>query len=199
MLGSLKAATTSEDKFMRLMAMACCALGVAAAWTARAGAGTEGLYHPRTECEHRADCNGPAQERARDESVGRRSAARAGSQRRGAEVVLQMVWAGYTAAISDAQLQDRVGSRSGVMGQFDFSVVMTGEFPTWLVSGLLLSLQLLAASWLLAVPLATVVALCRLSSVGVLRGFGAVFVEGIRNVPLLVHMLFWYFAMPELL
>src|SRR4051812_2643405 len=85
------------------------------------------------------------------------------------------------------------------MGQFDFSVVMTGEFRTWLVSGFLLSLQLLAASWLLAVPLATVVALCRLSSVGVLRGFGAVFVEGIRNVPLLVHMLFWYFAMPELL
>jgi polar amino acid transport system permease protein len=85
------------------------------------------------------------------------------------------------------------------MGQFDFSLVTTGEFRSWLLSGFLLSLQLLATSWVLAAPLATVVALCRLSSVVVLRIFGAVFVEGIRNVPLLVHMLFWYFAMPEML
>ena len=85
------------------------------------------------------------------------------------------------------------------MGQFDFSLVMTGEFRSWMVSGFLLSLRLLAASWVLAVPLGTVVALCRLSSVRVLRALGAIFVEGIRNVPLLVHLLFWYFAMPELL
>jgi polar amino acid transport system permease protein len=85
------------------------------------------------------------------------------------------------------------------MPQLDFSVVLTGEFRSWLLSGWWLSLRLLAASWLLAVPLATIVALCRLSSAAVLRAAGAAFVEGIRNVPLLVHLLFWYFAMPELL
>jgi polar amino acid transport system permease protein len=85
------------------------------------------------------------------------------------------------------------------MGQFDFSVVLTGEFPSWLLSGLVLSLQLTALTWLFSVSIGTAVALCRLSSVGLLRGLGAVYVEGIRNVPLLVHMLFWYFAMPEAL
>ena len=85
------------------------------------------------------------------------------------------------------------------MGKFDFSVVLTGEFRAWLVSGLLLSLRLTAISWFLSLGIATGVALCRLSSVTLARAAGAIYVEGIRNVPLLVHMLFWYFAMPEAL
>jgi polar amino acid transport system permease protein len=85
------------------------------------------------------------------------------------------------------------------VAQFDFSVVTTGEFRDWLVSGFLLSLRLTAITWILSLPIATATALCRLSSVTALRWLGAVFVEGVRNVPLLVHFLFWYFAMPELL
>jgi polar amino acid transport system permease protein len=85
------------------------------------------------------------------------------------------------------------------MAQFDFSVVMTGEFRQWLVSGFLLSLRLTIVTLLLSLPLATATALCRLSSVGALRLLGTGFVETIRNIPLLVHLLFWYFAMPELL
>lgn len=85
------------------------------------------------------------------------------------------------------------------MLHLDFSVVTTGQFRDWLISGFLLSLRLTAITWILALPIATAVALCRLSSIAALRWFGAVFVEGVRNVPLLVHFLFWYFAMPELL
>jgi len=85
------------------------------------------------------------------------------------------------------------------MAQFDFSVVMTGEFSQWLVSGFLLSLRLTIVTLLLSLPLATATALCRLSSVAALRALGTGFVETIRNIPLLVHLLFWYFAMPELL
>jgi polar amino acid transport system permease protein len=85
------------------------------------------------------------------------------------------------------------------MAQFDFSIVTTGEFRGWLFSGFLLSLRLTLITWILSLPIATAIALCRLSSVAILRGAGAVFVEGIRNIPLLVHLLFWYFAMPELL
>src|SRR5689334_22148687 len=109
-----------------------------------------------------------------------------------------MVRPGHAAAVREPKLQDRVRSRFRLMAQFDFSVVTTGEFRSWLLSGWLLSLRLLAASWVPAVALATIAALCRLSSAVVLRISGAVFVEGIRNIPLLVHMLFWYFAMPEL-
>jgi polar amino acid transport system permease protein len=85
------------------------------------------------------------------------------------------------------------------MAQFDFSVVMTGEFRQWLVSGFLLSLRLTVVTLLLSLPLATATALCRLSSVAALRVLGTGFVETVRNIPLLVHLLFWYFAMPELL
>jgi polar amino acid transport system permease protein len=85
------------------------------------------------------------------------------------------------------------------MAQLDFSVILTGEFRGWLVGGFILSLQLTIVTWLLSLPLAMTTALCRLSSVGALRWCGTAFVEGIRNIPLLAHLLFWYFAMPELL
>ena len=78
-------------------------------------------------------------------------------------------------------------------------MVLTGEFHGWLLSGLLLSLKLMGVTWLLAVPIATTVALCRLSSAKLPHALGVFYVEAIRNVPLLVHMLFWYFAMPEAL
>jgi polar amino acid transport system permease protein len=83
--------------------------------------------------------------------------------------------------------------------RFDFAVVLTGEYRTWLVGGFLLSLKLTLVAWLLALPLAAAIALCRLCAVTVLRWMGATYVEVIRNIPLLVHLLFWYFAVPELL
>ena len=82
---------------------------------------------------------------------------------------------------------------------FDFSMLLSGPYHNMLVAGLVLSLQLLAVTLVFAVPLAVVVALLRLSYWAALRWLGAVFVEAIRNVPLLVHMLFWYFGIPELL
>jgi polar amino acid transport system permease protein len=85
------------------------------------------------------------------------------------------------------------------MAHFDFSVVTTGEFRGWLLSGFLLSLRLTLLAWIASLPISMVTALCRLSSVAALRWLGTCFVEGIRNIPLLVHLLFWYFAMPELL
>ena len=82
---------------------------------------------------------------------------------------------------------------------FDPSILQSGQYHDWLVQGLILSLQLTAASFVVALPFGAVVALMRSSSVAPLRGLGAAIVEGIRNVPLLVHLLFWYFAFPELL
>lgn len=81
----------------------------------------------------------------------------------------------------------------------DFSVVLSGQFSSWLLQGFLLSLELMSLAWVLAFPLAVCIALLRLSPYRLLRGAGAVWVEGIRNVPLLVHLLFWYFGAPQLL
>jgi polar amino acid transport system permease protein len=76
---------------------------------------------------------------------------------------------------------------------------MTGEFAGWLLQGFILSLQLTAVTLVLAFPLSVVVGLLRISAHALPRAVGFTFVEGIRNVPLLAHLLFWYFAAPELL
>jgi polar amino acid transport system permease protein len=85
------------------------------------------------------------------------------------------------------------------MSHFDLAVVLGGEFRDWLLAGFVLSLQLTLVTLLLALPLATATALCRLSALSPLRGLGFTLVEGVRNIPLLVHLMAWYFAVPELL
>jgi len=82
---------------------------------------------------------------------------------------------------------------------FDASLLLAGPYHTMLLAGLVLTLQLTAATLVLALPLAIGVALLRLAPAAPLRWAGAGFVEAIRNVPLLAHMLFWYFGAPELL
>lgn len=85
------------------------------------------------------------------------------------------------------------------MPAFDFSLLLSGQYHDMLLAGLVLSLQLAAATLVLALPLGLAVALMRLSPLAFLRWAGFAFVESIRNVPLLAHMLFWYFGAPELL
>jgi len=85
------------------------------------------------------------------------------------------------------------------MPTFDIALLLSGQYHDWLIRGLVLSLQIAAITWVLAVPLAIVVALLRLAPLAGLRVLGSIYVEGIRNVPLLAHLLFWYFGAPELL
>jgi len=85
------------------------------------------------------------------------------------------------------------------MPVFDYSLLLKGPYHDMLVAGLVLSLELAAATLVFALPLALLVALLRIAPVAMLRWIGFAFVEAIRNVPLLAHMLFWYFGAPELL
>ncbi|KQP20893.1 amino acid ABC transporter permease [Pseudorhodoferax sp. Leaf265] len=85
------------------------------------------------------------------------------------------------------------------MPVFDYSLLLKGQYHDMLVAGLVLSLQLAAATLVCALPLALLVALLRLAPAAALRWLGFAYVESVRNIPLLAHMLFWYFAAPELL
>lgn len=85
------------------------------------------------------------------------------------------------------------------MLQFDLHLLLSGDYHDWLLSGLLLSLQLMGITLLLSLPLACGVAILRLAPSRLLNAVGATYVELIRNVPLLAHFLFWYFGAPELL
>ena len=85
------------------------------------------------------------------------------------------------------------------MPHFDLSMLLSGQYHQWLVSGFFLSIKLSVLAFVLALPLAIVVALLRMAPSAVLRGIGQTYVEAIRIVPLLAHMLFWYFGAPQLL
>jgi His/Glu/Gln/Arg/opine family amino acid ABC transporter permease subunit len=80
--------------------------------------------------------------------------------------------------------------------KFDWSVLWTGQSGEWLLSGLVVTLELSALGWLLAVVLGIVSGALRTVPWRPLRALATFYVEFFRNVPLLVWMFFWYFAVP---
>jgi polar amino acid transport system permease protein len=85
------------------------------------------------------------------------------------------------------------------MASFDLQLLLHGQYHDWLLSGLVLSLQLTALTLVLSLPLAAAIAVLRLSPLRTLRAAATAYVETVRNIPLLAHLLFWYFGAPELL
>lgn len=81
----------------------------------------------------------------------------------------------------------------------DFGAVLTGEHLAWLLSGLCVTLELTASSWILAFIVGVLLVLLRNSGSKLAEIGVAAYVELHQNVPLLVQILFWYFAVPELL
>src|SRR3981081_300499 len=82
---------------------------------------------------------------------------------------------------------------------FNWSVLWTGESGRWLLSGLIVTIELSALAWLLAGALGIVSGAFRTVKFRPLRALATFYVEFFRNVPLLVWMFFWYFAVPPLL
>ncbi|WP_211462788.1 amino acid ABC transporter permease [Collimonas silvisoli] len=73
------------------------------------------------------------------------------------------------------------------------------SYLDWLLSGLGVTLSLGLASWLIALAIGTVLGIMRTLPNKWLAGLAAGYVELFRNVPLLVQIFIWYFAMPEIL
>jgi len=83
--------------------------------------------------------------------------------------------------------------------QFDWSVLWTGQSGQWLLQGILTTLEISVLAWLLAGALGVMAGALRTVPFAPLRALAACYVEFFRNVPLLVWMFFWYFAVPPLL
>jgi glutamate transport system permease protein len=64
--------------------------------------------------------------------------------------------------------------------------------------GLIVTLQLIAASFAGAVVVGLVITAMRVSPVGVLRGIGTAYVETFQNLPLLVLLVLAVFGLPEI-
>lgn len=82
---------------------------------------------------------------------------------------------------------------------FDWSVLWSGQTGTWLLQGILVTLELSLLSWILALVLGIIAGALRTAPVLALSWSATFYVEFFRNVPLLVWMFFWYFAVPPLL
>lgn len=68
-----------------------------------------------------------------------------------------------------------------------------------LLSGMAVTVQLFLVAWVMAFSIAVTLVVVRATNLAPCRWLVDAYVEYHRNVPLLVQVLFWYFAMPELL
>jgi His/Glu/Gln/Arg/opine family amino acid ABC transporter permease subunit len=82
--------------------------------------------------------------------------------------------------------------------QFKWSVLWSGQSGSWLLQGLLTTLEISLLAWVLAVALGIVSGATRTVPWKPLRALATFYVEFFRNVPLLVWMFFWYFSVPPL-
>ncbi|HEY7165879.1 MAG TPA: amino acid ABC transporter permease [Candidatus Binatia bacterium] len=85
------------------------------------------------------------------------------------------------------------------MYNFNWSVLWTGQSAVWLLSGLLTTLGISFLAMLIALVLGVISGALRTLPFAPLRWAASAYVEFFRNVPLLVWMFFWYFAVPPLL
>ncbi len=83
--------------------------------------------------------------------------------------------------------------------QFDWSIVTSGKYFEWLVSGVKITLQLSALSIVLAFLLGLLIAVMRMSHNRPVRWFAHAYLEFFRNTPLLVQIFFWYFGSYKIL
>lgn len=77
---------------------------------------------------------------------------------------------------------------------FDWSIVTSGKYFEWLVSGLKITLELSAVGIVGAFVLGLVIAVLKMSNFKPLRWIASVYLEFFRNTPLLIQIFFWYFG-----
>ncbi len=83
--------------------------------------------------------------------------------------------------------------------EFNWAIPFTEPYLEMIITGIKVTLILLAATTITSLCLGTVVAIMRISQIKILRFLGTLYVEIFRNVPGLFWILFFYFVFPELL
>lgn len=83
--------------------------------------------------------------------------------------------------------------------KFDWTIITSGQYFDWLVSGLRVTLELSAVSVVLSFLLGLLIAVMRMSNVRPVRWFAHGYLEFFRNTPLLVQIFFWYFGSYKIL
>lgn len=77
---------------------------------------------------------------------------------------------------------------------FEWDVVLSGEYAEWLYQGFVTTLQISAVSLVLAMLMGIIICVMRMTPFRPLQWFALAFTEFFRNTPLMVQVLFWYFG-----
>jgi polar amino acid transport system permease protein len=86
------------------------------------------------------------------------------------------------------------------MKNFDLmAILLNSEFSAMLLKGIRMTLQIAAGSWFLAMSLALVLLVVRLTPSRLAQRTVAAYVSYHRNVPTLVQLMLWYFGISSLL
>ena len=83
--------------------------------------------------------------------------------------------------------------------RFDWSIITSGQYFDWLLTGLVMTLKLSAISIVLSFLLGLLIAVMRMANVKPVRWLALAYLEFFRNTPLLVQLFFWYFGSFKLL
>ncbi len=78
--------------------------------------------------------------------------------------------------------------------EFNWMVVLTGEYRDWIVQGLIVTLKISGVSIVLSFLLGTLVTTLRMTKIRVIEWTMLSYIEFFRNTPLLVQIFFWYFG-----
>lgn len=83
--------------------------------------------------------------------------------------------------------------------RWNWGVLVSEPYLGWLLSGILWTVLVAGAAFLLALTVGCLVGVLRTLPGRAARAAGAAYVELFRNVPLLLQLFLWYFVLPELL
>ncbi len=78
--------------------------------------------------------------------------------------------------------------------EFNWMVVLTGEYRDWIIKGLVITLKVSAISIVLSLLLGTLVTTLRMTKIRVFEWITLSYIEFFRNTPLLIQIFFWYFG-----
>ncbi len=82
---------------------------------------------------------------------------------------------------------------------WNWGVLFEEQYLNWLISGFGWTISVALCAWVIALIIGSLVGVGKTVPNKALRAVCSTYVEIFRNVPLLVQMFIWYFAVPELL
>lgn len=82
---------------------------------------------------------------------------------------------------------------------WNWAVLITPPYLGWIASGLMWTVLIALAAWVIAFIWGSVLGVARTMQSRMVRLAASVYVELFRNIPLLVQMFLWYFVLPEVL